>query len=106
MTDIIITRIKGGNAAAFGASMVNQLLKQSLDLSAREATSVLEECTESRSTQAFPASNVLSVLVPSIVVKALRVPEEVGQFESDIGAVAAAVAVNALGRDAKGQSSH
>lgn len=81
--------------------MVNQLLEQLLDVLARKATGVLKESTESGLVQSLPASDMLAVVIPLVVVQALGGLEEASQFEPNVGAVAAAVAVDALGRGAK-----
>jgi hypothetical protein len=99
--DIVVVRVECRNTAALGTSMVDQLLEQLLDVLARKATSVLEESTESGLVDSLPASDVLAVIVPFVVVQAQGGAEEASQLETDVGAVAAAVAVDALSRDTK-----
>lgn len=103
--DIVVARVERRNTAALGASMVDQLLEQLLDVLARKATGVLEESTESGLVESLPASDVLAVVIPLVVVQALGGLEEASQLETSVGAVAAAMAVDALGRDTKSKDS-
>lgn len=101
VANVVVLGVESRNASALGTAMVNQLLKEALNLPARKTTSSLEERTETTAIPGFPAGNFLSVLVPAVVVESISLPSEPSELEANVSAVATSVAVDAFSSDAQ-----
>lgn len=73
---VVVLGKESRDTSTLGTAMVDQLLEETLDLFARKTAGSLEKSAETTTALGLPAGNLLSVLVPAVVIKPTSLASE------------------------------
>ena len=93
---VIVARVKKRHAAALLAPVISERAKKRLDRVARGAARVLLERAETRVAKiGLDADDLLSAVIPAVIVDAVGQVDELVKITSNAGTASGAVAVDA-----------